>query len=264
MYLPRMRWSLVLAVVLIACEDAPPKPAEDPQVEMKRVTGADLPPTRVPPCYAAPQEDGGSEVVTTRIRGVTLQATDVQSCVDESKAAGESPNGATTFMVSVGIDDRVSSIEVMDSCGISAHSILCFAQAFQRARVDAAAAMKRGTLQITFGEGRHDMRSASSDVGYTTVHDFTLRATDAFGRTRSAFDACARAASVKGKFDQTWGQFTMSLGPEGNVREIQVDPYAGDQSLLACAAEALQKVVFPPPPHGIDTLREHLAFEPPP
>ncbi len=253
---------MIVSLSLLACEEPPPMPPDAPAPELHRATGADLPPTRIPPCYTNSVEDGGTP--PERIKGVSLTAADVQGCVDESKAAGEAPNGATTFLVSVSIDDRVSSIEVLDSCGISGHSILCFAQAFQHAHVDAQASMKRGTLQITFGEGRHELRSASSGVGFTTIKDFTVRATDTFGRSRPALDACSRAASLKGKFEPTSAQFSLLLEPDGKVREVQVDPFVGNQPLLACAAEVLQKLELPPPPKGAETLREHLSFEPPP
>lgn len=257
----------LLFLALFACEETPQKPPETPPPELTRANGTDLPPTRVAPCYTTQAESDDAGVTPPkpeRIKGVSLTAADVQSCVDESKAAGETPNGATTFLVTVGIDDRVSSIEVMDSCGISAHSILCFAQAFQHARVDPQAALKKGSLQITFGEGRHELRSASSSVGFTTVHDFTVRATDVFGRSRGALDACAKAAAAKGKFEPTWAQFSLLLEGDGKVREVQVDPFAGNQPLLACAAEVLQKLELPPPPKGAETVREHLSFEPPP
>ena len=255
-------WPLLVLLSLFACEETPPMPPDAPAPELTRATGTDLPPTRIPPCYTTQLGDAGTP--QERIKGVGLSAADVQSCVDESKAAGEAPNGATTFLVSVSIDERVSDIEVLDSCGISAHSILCFAQAFQHARVDPQASMKRGTLQITFGEGRHELRSASSGVGFTTVKDFTVRATDTFGRSRAALDACSRAASLKGKFEPTSAQFSLLLEADGAVREVQVDPFVGDQALLACAAEVLQKLALPPPPRGAETLREHLSFEPPP
>jgi hypothetical protein len=69
---------------------------------------------------------------------------------------------------------------------------------------------------------------------------------------------------LKGKFEPTSAQFSLLLEADGAVREVQVDPFVGDQALLACAAEVLQKLALPPPPKGAETLREHLSFEPPP
>ncbi len=256
--------SLFLSVLVVACEETPAKTPEPPPPELQRATGTDLPPTRVSPCYSAPNEADATAPSYEHIVGVALSSSDVQSCVDESKTAGEVPNGATTFLVSVGLDDHISSVEVLDSCGISTHSVMCFGQAFQHARVDPQAQLKKGTLTLTFGNPHREMRGSSSEVGYTTVHDFTIHATDVFMRARPTLDTCARAASARGKYEETWAQFSLQLDADGKVREIQVDPFAGNQALLGCAAEALQKLAFPPPPRGADIVREHLSFEAPP
>ena len=116
-----MRGALLLGCLCLACEE-PAKAPEPVSTDLVSTPGTDLPPLRVAPCYGE-NPDGGA--MYGPLEKARLPAGDVHTCVDEANMAGEPPFGATTFLVSVGVDARVTSVEVVDTCGVSAHAILC-------------------------------------------------------------------------------------------------------------------------------------------
>ena len=238
--------AVVACLSLLACEEAKAPDTEAANTDLVSAPGTDLPPVRVAPCYGE-AADGG--LMYSPLERASLPAGDVHTCIDEAKMAGETPVGSTTFLVSVGVDARVSSVEVVDSCGVSAHAILCFAQAFRHAKIETQQPT-HGTLKLTFDDPKPQLRAAASTVGYATVHDFVFRASDVMDRAHPLLDACARAASARGKYVPSWAIFSIALEHEGKVSGIDVQPFAGDQPLLGCAAEVLQKLAFPPPPKG--------------
>lgn len=255
-----LRRAVLVGAVLFACEE-PAKAPEPVSTDLVSTPGTDLPPLRIAPCYGESADGGGMEYGP--LQKASLPAGDVHTCVDEANMAGEPPFGATTFLVSVGVDARVTSVEVVDSCGVSSHAILCFAQAFRHARIETEQPT-HGTLRLTFDDHKSHLRSTASTVGYTTVHDFIIRASEVVDRAHPSLDACARAAAKRGKYVASWAVYSIALEPTGKVNAINIEPFAGDQPILGCAGEALQKLDFPPPPKGAETVRQRLSFEPPP
>ena len=84
---------------------------------------------------------------------------------------------------------------------------------------------------------------------------------------RSAFMAArlqlerARAASAT---LAALGLPALVLDDKGKVAHAHIDPWSGDQELLACAAEAMDRVGFPQPPHGKARALVRLSFNPRP
>jgi len=61
---------------------------------------------------------------------------------------------------------------------------------------------------------------------------------------------------------QASGTFTMTLGADGQVLRAHVDPWSGEQSILACAAHELEKLRFSAPPNGTGFVIARLNFNP--
>jgi hypothetical protein len=61
---------------------------------------------------------------------------------------------------------------------------------------------------------------------------------------------------------EAWATFNMTIARDGSVTRAHVDPWKGDQELLACAAHALEQLKFSPPPGGAGTVIARLNFNP--
>jgi hypothetical protein len=96
-----------------------------------------------------------------------------------------------------------------------------------------------------------------------TINDsYTARAYIVVESARPGLHACEQQARRDLRPLQATATFTLSLGKDGQVMRAHVDPWTGEQSILACAAQELEKLRFPPPPSGVGTVIARLNFNP--
>jgi len=96
-----------------------------------------------------------------------------------------------------------------------------------------------------------------------TLNDaYTARAYVVMEAARPGLHACEQQARRDLRPVQATGTFTMTLGPDGQVQRAHVDPWSGEQSILACAAHELEKLRFAAPPNGTGFVIARLNFNP--
>src|SRR4029079_19596986 len=87
-------------------------------------------------------------------------------------------------------------------------------------------------------------RSGTINVSYCARAYITLEG------ARPGLHGCEQQARRDLRPVQATGTFTLTLGADGQVTRAHVDPWTGEQSILACAAHELEKLRFFPPPIG--------------
>ena len=65
-----------------------------------------------------------------------------------------------------------------------------------------------------------------------------------------------------GRFLDAAGTYRIDIDAKGRVVKEDIDPWNGNQQLLACAAHSLQNTAFPPPPNGRAIVFVRLVFDP--
>jgi hypothetical protein len=73
---------------------------------------------------------------------------------------------------------------------------------------------------------------------------------------------CEERARQQGKDVEAWGVFDMEIDAQGAVTSANIDPFHGDQDLLACAAEVMQRMKLAPPDGGKGKLLARITFNP--
>jgi hypothetical protein len=79
---------------------------------------------------------------------------------------------------------------------------------------------------------------------------------------RPALHACEEQARTAGKSRQASATFALDIDAKGRVLRSHVDPWSGNQQLLACAAGAFERLVFAPPPRGRGSVLARVVFNP--
>jgi hypothetical protein len=96
-----------------------------------------------------------------------------------------------------------------------------------------------------------------------TVNDsYTAGAYVTLDSARAALHACDEQARKDGRPVQATGTFALAIAADGHVTSAHVDPWAGDRTLLACAAHALEALRFAAPQEGKATVVTRLNFNP--
>jgi hypothetical protein len=73
---------------------------------------------------------------------------------------------------------------------------------------------------------------------------------------------CDERARHEGRDVEAWGVFDMDIDSRGDVTSANIDPYHGDQELLACAAQVMQRMKLAPPEGGKGKLLSRITFNP--
>lgn len=249
----------------VACEDqraarAPVTPNDEAAAAGE--VAVSLTPRVVPPCFEATElaDAAAPTTIPGGERGVAAIRPSIKRCYDDALLHSPDMDGKATFDMHVAQNGRVEHVEVSSTCGLAADVVLCVRDAMGRAEFEAGQAMT-ARIPVAF-VSQATPSTATSTVGFVTVSDFVVRANEEMNKAKRPLAECAKKAAARGKFPPTWAELTVTLEPDGKVHEIQVDPYAGDQALLGCAAEAVEKVAFPPPPKGARTFHQRISFEP--
>jgi hypothetical protein len=93
---------------------------------------------------------------------------------------------------------------------------------------------------------------------------YTAAAYVALETARPALHACEEQARARGASPIASATFALDLDAHGKIVNAHIDPWTGDQDLLACAAQAVDGVGFPPPPAGRGHVLMRLSFNPRP
>jgi hypothetical protein len=215
------------------------------------------------PATATPVPVDEDFIARTRGRSLTelaVEAThrDFRSCYMKSLVHNPTQDGRVAIVLRVGADGRVLKAEEYAACEILPEAIACMKATASRLRFPPPAGGSETITIPSMFTSRDGVRkaTASANDAYTAAAYVTIES------GRPAYHACEERARRELRSVEAWATFNMTIARDGSVTRAHVDPWKGDQELLACAAHALEQLKFSPPPGGAGTVIARLNFNP--
>lgn len=217
-----------------------------------------------PPAKTGPPLPVDEEFIArTRGRSLTelaAEAThrDFRSCYMKSLLRDPTQDGRVAIVLRIGPDGRVLATEEYAACELRPEAIACMKSVASRLRFPPPV---NGSETVTIPSvftSRDGVRrtTATHNDAYTAAAYVTIES----GRPK--YHACEEQARRELRPVEASGTFTLSIARDGSVTRAHVDPWRGDQTLLMCAAQALETLKFAPPPGGTGTVIARLNFNP--
>jgi hypothetical protein len=181
-----------------------------------------------------------------------------RACYRRGLVHDPAQDGRVAVVLRVGPDGHVARVDAYAACEIAVESISCMKAAAAKLRFPPPAGGS-DTLVIpaTFTSRDGVRRSnVSANDAYTAAAYIVMES------ARPGFHACEQQARRDLRPVQATGTFTLTLGADGQVSRAHVDPWTGEQSILACAAHELEKLRFAAPPNGNGFVIARLNFNP--
>lgn len=183
---------------------------------------------------------------------------DFRSCYRRALVRHPTQDGRVAIVLRVGPHGRVAKVESYGACELAPEAIACMYGVAQRLRFPPPPeGSDTVTIPATFTSRDGVRRTVpTANDAYTAAAYVSLEA------ARPALHECEASARREGRPTQSTGTFTMDIGPDGRVTKAHVDPWTGDQTLLLCAARALEALRFTAPAGGKGTVIARLNFNP--
>ena len=183
---------------------------------------------------------------------------DFRSCYRRGLVRHPTQDGRVAIVVRIGPHGHVDKVESYGACELAVESISCMYGVAQRLRFPPPpGGSDTVTIPATFTSRDGVRRTVpTANDSYTAAAYVTLEV------ARPALHFCEEAARKEGRPVQSTGTFTLDIAESGRVTKAHVDPWAGDQTLLSCAAHALEALRFTPPTGGKGTVIARLNFNP--
>jgi len=222
------------------------------------------------PWTAPPSVDSGVPepidqdfITRTKDRTPTELAVDAthrefRGCYRRGLVRDAAQDGRVAIVLRVGPDGRVARVEEYAGCEIDAESISCMKAAAARLRFPPPAAGSDTILIPAVFTSRDGVRRSAGTVNEA----YTARAYLTIEAARPGLHACEQQARGRLRPIQATATFTLTLDATGQVTRAHVDPWTGEQSILACAAHELEKLRFSAPPSGAGFVIARLNFNP--
>lgn len=184
---------------------------------------------------------------------------DFRSCYRRGLVHDPAQDGRVAIVLRVGPDGKVAKVEEYGACEIAVESIACMKSVAARLRFPPpeggsqtitipAVFTSRDGVRRRAGNGPNDAYTASA---YLTLES-----------ARPGLHACVTRARLAQRALEATGTFTLDIAQDGKVTHAHVDPWAGEQSLLVCAAGELEKLKFGPAPSGAGVVIARVNFNP--
>lgn len=214
------------------------------------------------PSLPSPELDR-SYVSRTKDRTAAEQAIeathrDFRGCFRRSLVRDPAQDGRVAIVLRVGPDGKVAQVESHAACEIAPDAIACMKQVGARLRFDPpAAGSDTITIPVAFTsrDGVKKTQATENDA-YTASAYLTVES------ARPSLHACETEARREHRDLEAQATFTMTLSGEGRVTHVHIDPWTGAEPLLVCAASALERLAFAPPPGGRGTVIARVNFNP--
>lgn len=222
------------------------------------------PPPAPPGAPAAPSEPIDQDFITrTKDRTATelaVEAThrDFRACYRRGLVRDPAQDGRVAVVLRIGPDGHVVRVDEYAACEISVESISCMKAAAAKLRFPPPAAGSDTVLIPAVFTSRDGVRRSSG----TANDSYAAAAYIVMESARPGFHACEAQARHDLRPVQATATFTLTLGADGQVLRAHVDPWTGEQSILACAAHELEKLRFAAPPNGNGFVIARLNFNP--
>ena len=183
---------------------------------------------------------------------------DFRSCYRRGLVRDAAQDGRVALVLRVGGDGRVVRVEEYAACEIDAESISCMKVAAARLRFPPPPGGSDTIVVPAVFTSRDGVRKSMA-----TVNDsYTARAYIALEAARPGLHECEQQARRELRPVQATATFTLTLDATGKVSRAHVDPWTGEQSILSCAAQQLEKLRFAAPPSGTGFVIARLNFNP--
>jgi hypothetical protein len=181
-----------------------------------------------------------------------------RACYRRGLVHDPAQDGRVAVVLRVGADGRVARVEEYAACEIAVESLSCMKAAAARLRFPPPPGGSDTVLIPAVFTSRDGVRRSSG----TMNESYTARAYIVMEAARPGLHACEQQARRDLRPVQATGTFTLTLGADGKVTKAHVDPWTGDQTILACAAHELEKLRFAAPPSGNAFVIARLNFNP--
>jgi len=179
-------------------------------------------------------------------------------CYNRGLLYDPTQDGHVAIVMRLARDGRIAQVEAYGACDISTETIRCMMDSAKPMRFDPPQpGFETITVPVVFSQRERRHAVGSNDA-------YTAEAYIALESARPALHACEEKTRKANKSVVATATFALDLDAKGKVVHAHIDPYSGDQDLLACAAEAMDKVGFPPPPAGRGHAIVRLSFNPRP
>lgn len=183
---------------------------------------------------------------------------DFRACYRRGLVRDPAQDGRVAVVLRIGPDGRVARVEEYAACEISVESISCMKAAAKRLRFPPPAGGSDTVVIPAVFTSRDGVRRTSG----TNNDTYAAAAYIVMESARPGLHACEAQARHDLRPVQATGTFTLTLGADGQVLRAHVDPWTGEQPILACAAHELEKLRFAAPPNGNGFVIARLNFNP--
>lgn len=166
-----------------------------------------------------------------------------------------SQDGHVAIIVRVGPDGRVVRSESYGACHLSREVVSCMMDVGKRLRFEAPA---QGSSTIIL-PAVFAPRSGIAREAPGPNDDYTAAATVALEAARPGLHECEARERRAVRPPEAWGTYSFPVDEQGHAGPQEVTPFDGNQELLKCAGEVLQRTPFPP---GPAIVRVRVSFNP--
>ncbi len=210
--------------------------------------------TREPPGLPAPVADGR----TATEKAIFDTFPDFRRCYQKGLIHDPTQDGRAAVVLRIGPEGRVAAVETYGVCELSSHVVSCMKASAAKLRFEPPAAGS-DTITIpavfTGRSGRRHEHPSPNDA-YTAAAYVTVE------EARPDLHACEFIARRAGQELQASATFLIDTDAAGRVLHTHIDPWQGNQQMLACAAHAIEKLTFEKPPAGRGSILARIAFNP--
>jgi hypothetical protein len=215
------------------------------------------------PWIPAIKEDDGSNAVAWREPGVTdhaIQETLVpfRSCYRRGLIHDASQSGHVAVVVRVNADGKVADVDTYAACELSHEVLSCMEDEARNLKFDPP----KGGHDSVVIPASYEPRGGRTLGNATDRSAYTARAYLFLENARPALHTCEQIEQQNGRLLDATGTYRLEIDARGHVTKESIDPWTGNQALLACAARALEGNVMPIPPTGRAVAFVRLIFDP--
>lgn len=222
-------------------------------------------PDWTPPASAAKDDGRGTPLShsteqlgrTPTERAVEDTRAAFRNCYHRGLVSDPTQFGHVAIVLRVGPTGRVLESQSYGACSLQHDVLRCMQDVGKALRFDPPAGGKDTIVIPVVFEPR-----GGPDVDATHNDAYTAQAYVTLENMKPALHDCEKNARGQDGDIDAWGVFDMKINARGNVTSANIDPFQGDQNLLACAAEVMQKMKLPPPEGGKGRVLARITFNP--
>jgi hypothetical protein len=197
---------------------------------------------------------GADELPADRAFALTHEA--FRSCYARGLTLDPTQDGHVAMVLRIGGDGRVAKVESYGACEIARETIHCMQDVAKKIRLRPPPGGSDTVIVPAVFEQSIGLRRTDPAPGDA----YATQAFIAVESLRPALHACEDHERAAGKSQQATATFALDVDAKGRVVRSRVDPWSGNQQLLACAAGVFERVVFGPPPRGRGSVLARVAF----